>query len=227
MTEIRDSQSTVVVVGKLNPWIIQPAWLREHKIISQNEFEASAEKSGQLIHSDVTQLDFGALKLVVDTAKFTVTCIEEPFVRAKDFALGCFRLLSHTPASLLGLNKNVTVRLPSMQAWHKFGDLLAPKDPWSALLDIVPKQGRVGGLRSMIMELSTRPDELNGYVRVQIDALSTGQPDISVQVNDHIVLHTDGKEADGARVSAVIDQCWHSSMARADKIVSDLMKKVQ
>lgn len=216
----------MVVVGRLNPWILQPAWLREHKIISRSEFEGSETNKGQsqLVYSELTQLDFGAIKLLVDMTRFTVTCTEEPLERAKDFALGCFRLLSHTPVGLLGLNKTVNVRFSSPLAWHKFGDLIAPKKPWSSLLSLSSDVGRTGGLRAMIMELSKRPDDLQGYIRVQVDVLTTGHPDISIQVNDHMSLHADGKEADGGQAARMIDENWQTSMRRADSIVADLLK---
>jgi hypothetical protein len=206
----------------MNPWIFQPEWLREHKIIGQTEAEASKNAPNQIIHNHVTALNFNALKLVVDVNRFAVTCLEEPLVRAKDFAVGCFRLLSHTPVGMLGLNREVVFRASTYDAYHRLGDRLGPKAPWAVLLGHTDSTERSGGLQSITMERSRRPEGLPGYIRVTVEALRAGHPDVKVAVNDHFAL---GESGTGADICRLIDEHWETSIDRSEKIIDSLKEQ--
>jgi hypothetical protein len=91
----------------MNPAIFQPAWLRANQLVGEKEAQGASappEQEVEVIHREVTILNLTKMKLVVDTKRFAVTALDEPFERAKDFAMGCFQILSHTPVTAVGLN---------------------------------------------------------------------------------------------------------------------------
>mgnify|MGYP006889937715 CR=1 FL=1 len=128
---------------------------------------------------------------------------------------------------MLGLNRSVIVRLPSEAAWRQLGDLLGPKEPWAALLGDRDSSERTGGMRSITMERSKRPDGSKGYIRVTVESLTTGFPEIKVNINDHYVLSKEDGDADGARACKVIDENWERSSKRTEQILKALLDKAR
>lgn len=123
MGEITLNTASVVMLGNFNPTIFQPEWLRAHRIIGETESE-EASRSIEVIHPDVCMLNLTHMKLVVEPGKFSLTATDEPLVRAKDFVLGCFNVLQHTPVNAVGLNRDIVIRAPNLDSWNKFGDHL-------------------------------------------------------------------------------------------------------
>lgn len=223
MPEIRETYATIVLVGKLNPLIFQPEWMRANGLIGQKEAEDAREGGIEVIHPEVTSIALANMKLQVDPYRFVIQSIEEPIVRAKDFAVGCFQLLSHTPTGAVGLNYAQTFRVKNMGAWHRFGDKLAPKEPWGALYSDASTEAHPGGLRTMVMELGPRADGRSGFIRVTVEALETGAPDTKITVNDHYDISQQSKPADASVAVKLIEECWENSMRRAKAIVQSLM----
>src|SRR5689334_12341845 len=104
-TELRESTASVVILGSFNPLIFQPEWLKENGLIGAKEAEAARESGVEVIHRQLVILNLStSLRLEAHLNRFTIVAKEAPVVVARDFALKCFRLLSHTPVAQMGLN---------------------------------------------------------------------------------------------------------------------------
>jgi hypothetical protein len=222
MAETMTSTASIVLVGSLNPSIIQPAWLRSHMIIGEAETEDAA-KEVEIIHRDVSILNFRNMKLVVDSSRFSLTVLEPPFEKAKDFITSVFKLLSHTPSTAIGMNREIVFRCKDVDAWHKFGDKLAPKEPWVALLSSNESDEHNGGLRTMTMERSKRADGNPGYVRVEVLAQETGRPDTSLKYNDHHDLMQKGEPSTAKIAIDRLASTWDSFLIDSERVFSSLV----
>lgn len=226
MAEIRETLASVVLVGRMNPLIFQPEWLRKNQIIGEAEAEAAKEGALEVIHQEVTILNLAAMKVVVEPGRFAVTATEEPLVLAKDFTAGCFSLLSHTPTSALGLNFTTTFRLEKREAWHRLGDKLLPKDPWKELLKPAETDGadaHLGGMRSVTVERSVRPDDHLGYIRVIVEAVEGTHFDTKVTVNDHFQFDPKNPTSAGDAVD-LLNEVWEISGKRAKQITDSIIE---
>ena len=103
--------------------------------------------------------------------------------------LGTFNLLIHTPLRQLGLNLFTDFRVESIEAWHKIGDTLAPKNSWGDIL-------QTPGMRNITMQ-GERPDSFNGHILVSVSPLSKEPPIIHIDINDHYVVENE-KDIQGA-----------------------------
>ena len=106
---------------------------------------------------------------------------------------------------------------------NKLGDLLAPKQPWVELLG--PLDGpQTGGLRTITMERSVRPDGYVGYVRVTLGPLPNSN-EVRIDVNDHYELSSsDGQPIEGLAARDKLEEVWAASLARSNKIIEALLE---
>jgi hypothetical protein len=226
MAEIRESNGSVVILGKMNPLIFQPQWLRDHGIIGQAEADAAVDGNEiDIMHPQITSLNLNSMTLTVEPNRFVVSAAQEPVVLARDFAVNCFSLLRHTPTSALGLNFSVTFRLSKESAWHSFGDLLAPKDPWHALLNPTGRESqRVGGIRTLTMERSRRLDDYLGYERVTVEGLEGGGHDTKLTFNDHYQFDPKSPKP-AADLVEILGNRWEESAKRSKTIFDSLIEQ--
>ncbi len=220
----REDRAAVVVVGGLNPLIFQPEWLRSNQIIGQDEAEqASGEGGIEIISRELTSINLKAKKLIVDTQRFVIWAMEHPLVAANDFATSCFGLLSHTPVSALGINRELVFRCPSVDAWHNIGEALAPRRPWSALVPPDDAKERRGGLRTITYENSFRPDGAPGYVRATVSVPENSNLcDVKVSINDHFTIGEPNKMGSGEDVVEILAARWTEAMDRSLTIIDSI-----
>ena len=226
MADLKESQGSIVVVGALNPLIFQPEWLRQNQIIGKSEAESAKDgKSIDIMHDQVTQLSLTNMRLVVEPNRFVVTALQEPLVLARDFTANCFRLLAHTPTSAMGFNFSIVFKLAKESSWHAFGDMLAPKQPWSSFLDRKPGEtGVVGGLRSVTMERSQRRDGALGYERVTIEPLEGRGAETKISYNDHFQFDPHDPTP-GSKLVEILETEWEASERRARTIFDSLIEQ--
>ncbi len=132
----------------------------------------------------------------------------------RDLLFGTFRILRHTPVQKIGLNTHAHYRLPTEDAWHDFGHLLAPKDDlWAPILD------KPGTLALTIQ--GERSDEYDGHIRVKVEP--------SMQVTYGIFIETNDEyrrmDADSAGwIEDVLTKHWESSRLQAERIRSHIVQ---
>jgi hypothetical protein len=215
VAELRDTNVSTVLLGRFNPLIFSPEWLETNKIIGPEEAASAREGGIEVMAPNITSINLGTMKLVVEEQRFMLIVGDEPLVRAKDFPVNCFNLLRHTPVHAVGLNYNSTLIGSDLEAWHRFGDELAPKGPWGDFLT-GPDDKRLGGLRGLTLEQQAGPDERQAYTRLSIDVGESLPPmHATLNVNDHFKLGDIDSPQSGAEACKLIDEVWDNAMERS------------
>jgi hypothetical protein len=206
---------SIVLLGDFNPKIFQPAWFAAQGLIRQQEAE---EAQIAIVHQDVVSFNLEWLRLQVTQERFAMTTTQEPYyVVMRDLIVGTFRLLPHTPLYKLGINSNMHFRMNSEETWNSFGDQLAPKELWQDLL-------KKPGMRSLIME-GQRPDEIKGYIRVQVEPSVKVHPGVYFEVNDHYEVETLRPGMGSDEIVSIFERTWGESLTRSKKIISTLLER--
>ncbi len=170
-------QFNIVVVGKFNPAIFHPMWYSANGLIRKEESETA---NLELIHEKVAIFTIDSwCRFQVTTDRFIVETRDLTKREAiRDLAAGTFEILEHTPVSAFGFNRVRTYQMKSEAEWHAFGNLLAPKGPWAAILT-------EPGLRNLVIEGNRSNCEAK-YIQIRIDpTLETGPFGISIRINEH------------------------------------------
>src|SRR5262249_39573960 len=149
----------------------------------------------------------------VTREKLTIITAQDPyFERLRDVMLGLFSLLRHTPVRAIGINHEAHYQADSDDRWHKFGNLVAPKDIWKNVLD-------APGLTNLSVEEQKRRDGRAGHVGCQIQPSGRFNPGIFVMINDHYDLSTADKPGGADELLEILEKSWVASVNRATAIM--------
>ncbi len=215
---------SIVLIGQFNPAIFQPAWFASHGILGEKESEAA---DVQIIHSAVSQFKLDWLRIQVERERFICEVLSSPLDRSFDVILKTFKEnLIHTPIYQMGINLNISYKVPDRKHLDDIGDILAPKTPWGewgkTLLDDSGK--RSGGLKSMTMEQSERDDGHKGFIRVKVEPSIEFNLGIEAQVNDHFEVADKNNVKGAEEILSLLENTYSDSKQRAKNIVNDLMR---
>jgi hypothetical protein len=205
--------TNTVLLGRFNPLIFSPDWLVRHNIIGPAEGAEAQDHGIEVMAPNISSINLGSMKLIVEETRFMLSVAEEPLVRSKDFAASCFRLLSHTPVFAIGLNFSGTLYETDPEKWHRFGDTLAPKGVWGEFLTGLDGK-RLGGLRALVMDRASVLGGRDGYNRCTIQVAERGLEAL-VQINMHFNIGTPDRPSDGATAYKLIEELWDDGLKEA------------
>lgn len=206
---------SIVLIGQMNPSVFQPAWLAAENLIKEAE---AKEIKIEVIHPEISSLSLDWFKLQVLPNRFLISTTQQPYFEiVRDLVFGIFQLLNFTPLEKMGINRERHFESPNLKEWHALGDLLVPKDRWQGLLD-------KPGLRSLIIEESSRRDGRPGYVRVKVEPSPTIEQAVFIQVNDHYELPDTQNSA--VQMMKVLDDCWVNSISRSNEIIENIINLI-
>ncbi len=170
--------TTIVVRGSFNPAIFTPSWFKDQGLVGSAEIE---EQQIDIITRDISVFRMGWLSCHVtqDGLQLSASAPEE-FERLRDAALAVLRLLSHTPISAVGLNRDFHTTMNSMAQLHAIGDAISPKAIWNNTLEMP-------GLRSATL-WGVRTDGYGGHVQVTVEPSTRVPQSVYVAINDHFTL---------------------------------------
>lgn len=190
--QLSSESASVVVVGSLNPAIIQPAWLAKYEIVAEAE-----AKSAQIniINDDISIIQFGSLLVEAQRARLKLeTADPGRYVLLPAQMSKVLDLLAHTPLTALGINRVVHYRASSQAAWHGVGDRLTPKEIWRGFLD-------EPGMRSLTVE-GKRATSPAKHVQIQVAPSKAVDPGVMISFNEHF-------EVDGAgECTSILADHW-------------------
>lgn len=179
VNDLDQESASIVVLGRFNPSIFSPGWLRLHNLIGASEAERAQVQvivpPAAVFATDWLNVDVREDRLMLATA------MPQDFERLRDVAVGILGVLKETPVVALGINREIHWRVPSPEEYHGFGDMLAPKEVWEEELKLPGTQGlTIQGIR---------PDLWAGFIRVMIQPSAVATPlGVYAQFNDHFYL---------------------------------------
>jgi hypothetical protein len=209
----------LVIVGQFNPAIFHPRWFAAEGLITDEQAEAAKL---ELAHPEFTSFSaaVGHAPLSIQVARDRLVAQTEDarvYEVMRDLVAGTLAILHHTPTSKLGINLDAHVPMGSEERWHALGHRLAPKEPWSGVLESP-------GLAGLSVK-GARPDGLTGHVLVRLGPSQRVARGVAILVNDH--FEAVGDERDGTnRVRELLTEQWTASRKRAGAIVSSLVGQV-
>lgn len=166
--------------GQFNPAIITPGWLLAQGLLGPKE---TLDVRSQVILTQLSQFHISWLQCQVTEDQLGLWT-DEPaeFERLRDVAVGILNTLSHTPVSVLGINRDFHFQMPSWEDWHAVGDELVPKAFWEGVLHLP-------GTLSVVVQ-GVRTDSYAGRVTVTVQPSRRASAGVYVGVNDHYVLES-------------------------------------
>jgi len=215
---------SVVILGRMNPAIFSPAWLRLNDVITEKQLEAAKVN---LIHNDVTDFEIDTFKMQITPQRFSIATGELPYLRLVDVARKIFGdILTHTPVTFFGVNLQLHFDLESFDRRTALGRSLAPTEPWTKWgkrLNSDDPQ-RVGGMRTLTMEESRPSGRSPGsYRRVQIEpSLKPGleRSGVFMAINDHFAC---AESPSTGLIVKTLQENFDQSIEMSRTIVSDMM----
>ena len=167
-------RSLIAILGSFNPAIFHPLWFKMNKLIRDDEADGAKLN---ITHSDVSDFSIDWFQLIVLKDRYTISSTDNAhFEPMRDLVIGNFTILEHTPVSKLALIRQMHFKMPSIEKWHSFGHLIAPKEIWKGKM-------KKPGLRSIIIEDSIENPE--GSFIVKIDPSTKVTPGVYIEVIHH------------------------------------------
>lgn len=216
--------ASIVLIGKFNPAIFQPAWLGAGNLVRPEE----ADKAKiEVISPQVTSFSADWLKIQVLSERFLATTVEtEHYQDLRDIVISIFHLLEHTPFWIMGMNRDMHFKMKSEKEWHELGHLLAPKEIWRPLLN-------QPGLRSLLIQsLPSKRDGIQVLHNVRVEPSTQVNPGVYVQLNIEVSLPGGAKAGIITQQRAAHDlikhlsESWTNMLGEAQKIADHLLSKV-
>ena len=209
--------ASIVMIGSFNPSIFQPRWLGAQQLIRPEEAETAKVT---VIHAELTDFSTEWFQLQVLQNRFTVaTADPRQYGPLRDLAMAIFAILPHTPISVVGVNRLFHFKMSSIDAWHGLGHLLAPKEPWHAIM-------KESGLRSMLMQ-GRRVEAGGGLLHVKIEPSTKFEHGLYVEVNEEFKPPADLQSEGAQWVPACLAEHWDAFMEFAEKTAEQLLGLVK
>jgi hypothetical protein len=204
--------SSVVLLGRFNPAIFQPAWLAAQSLIRREEAEHA---QGLVFAPELAHFTLDWLRLQVTTERFEASTEDPAHAEVlRDLVLSIFSILEHTPFDKMGINRSLHYKMGSDDHWHRFGDLVAPKPPWTSVLS-------QPGLRSLTME-GKRAEAPEARIQVKVEPSTRVRPGVFFATNEHYELS--GDEV-GRRLMATMATCWKGAQDYAKAVAEHLLSQ--
>lgn len=209
---------SVVLVGKFNPPIFQPAWFSCHKLVSDQEGENAVVN---IIHPDVVNFKLSWCNVEVTRERVVLnTNQEHAFELIRDLAIGTFRLLSHTPITMLGINFELHMQMRDEDEWHRFGHQLAPKKQfWN---DTLINPGTI-----CVTVQGQRPDDYLGRIQVDVRPSEKIKNGVIFRINDHFENESKEGVIGCDYIINILESQWEISHERANSIINNALSKIQ
>jgi hypothetical protein len=213
--ELTVDSTSIVVVGEFMPAVFHPSWLAKNNLMAADEAENAKV---EVVHSDATIFNTEWLVLNVRRDRLTATCVRgDSNMLLKDLIIGVLQLFPKSPTAAIGLNRDLHFKMQSEEAWHELGHKLAPKAPWSGILN-------KPGLLSVQIQ-GNRDDGKRGAVNVLLQPSVKVKFGTFVQINDHYDLRSDNERAPASAAIPIVRDNWEGSLERANAIAREIVKQ--
>ena len=190
MHEFKPERRTagIVLLGSFNALQFHPLWFKEQEVFSPDEVDNVLRRKDEMICAPgFATFHTSHILLKVEDSRFEVTALKEPLEAVVDVCKKIFEGLETQTVTAMGINTTAHFRMPDISTFHKFGDLLAPKDRWSGFLGAdVSGDDRQGGLASLSMMRKKTEGKGSRMMKIERSgAYSPPSVGIFVNCNDH------------------------------------------
>jgi hypothetical protein len=210
--------ASFVAIGSFNPTIFQPRWLGAQQLIRPEEAENAKIT---VIQAEIADFSTGWFQLQVLQNRLQLAS-QDPrqYGPLRDLASALFVLLPHTPVKLVGVTRTFHFKMPSIEAWHTVGHVLAPKEVWNELL-VQP------GLRAIVVQGARKDAPSGGRVHVKIEPSTKVELGLYVEVNEEFQAPTNDDSAlvDGSNwVSNRLTEHWEPIIRFAETVADRFLR---
>lgn len=202
---------SIVLVGRFNPAIFQPAWMAANSLIRHEE--ATAAK-GFIVVPELLTFRTAWLRIQVTDERFQAWCLEgghEGPVR--DLVLGIFALLEHTPFEQMGLNYIAHQALESEREYETIERRLNESSAFEGLLG-------QRSLRTLVVNGSSSHAS-DARMQIKVEPSVRVRPGLFVATNEHYDQRGSGIDA-GRRLMDLLDKRWEAALAYGRRVVDHL-----
>lgn len=222
------NEAAIVLIGDFNPAIVRPGWLALNNIFSKDEAD-NAEID--VIHSAISSFTISWADFTVQKERFQVTVGDNPLIRVSDTVTNIFgNLLMHTPVRAVGINRQVSFSVGSLEKRNSIGFRLAPPEAWGNWgQEIRPtdeNQLNNSGLINLTMQ-AERQDIYEGHIQARVgpDNSSSAGDRIGMHINDHYQISTEGHEEETASTAVkILHDQFDNSINQANNIIDQVMR---
>lgn len=207
--------TNIVLIGDFNPKIFQPAWFAAQELIRNEEAE---DAKIDIIHSAFVSFSLEWLRMDVHQNRFFAATHQKPFYNPlRDLVVGTFRILTHTPVRMLGINCDFHFPIGSEQDWHAVGDRLAPKEMWRGILE-------KPGMKSLSME-GHRPNQFIGKITVKVEPSQKIEYGVYININDHYEIKDQETSMGCEEIIDILESSWDESIAGSEEIAKRILEE--
>ncbi len=219
-----------MLVGNFNPSIFHPEWFIRHEIVPAWDYPKQSQRGDEVATvatlPDLAQVEFqDQRKLLVMLNKFTLrSALASEHLTIKDIVTSTFNILQETPILQMGMNYQAVIQLQSKDLWRKFGEQMAPKSPWRAVVtyinDLDEEKQSVLGLWEMTMQMP-RWDDLKGYIRPTIKVADISEYKLAISINNHVVI----EDKSALTMIHHLNSNWERALDFGETFVNDTLTK--
>jgi len=216
-------EASVVVLGSFNPPIITVDWLLSNSLIGKGDADVARASEEFVVSRQVTKFETDAVRVQVLENQLSINSVGPVNPALGDLAMSVLMLLPHTPVTALGLNFMAHYKMPSVGAYHRVGDSLAPKKIWEAIFP-----DKALGLASLVIRVqdgarNEAPKSPNAK-NITIQPSSRIAHGVHVMYNDHYGHGVDQEPLKTASGGAeVIRTNWSNSHKEALECIESLL----
>ena len=220
-------RTTILLVGSFNPAVFQPAWFARHGMIGDEE----AEDPNMSVNGRESRFKTAQFRTSVRRDRFMAAGLDNHSDPVRDLAVSCFKeALPHTPIHTVRISRRIRFDAGSSGVRDGVVGRLAPKEAWGEWMEQASRESGNGSERGDISSIvMTRDLESEEGLKIRVDARVGPSIRTRAGIFVNVVSHfppDDGEEEDQDASFAVgiLQDCWESSLERAEFIFDQIMK---
>lgn len=213
--ELKRKEASIVLIGAFNPSTFHPGWFTSNGLVRPDDLK---DCRIEILHSDLAIFWFEWVHFLVDRHRFQAKVREEAYYeQLRDLMVGTLSLLQEAKISAVGLNYEMHFEATSEQAYHAFGDMVAPKGIWKQLRD-----GSYGLSR---MDMQCKRDKPPGFIQTIImPSAEFKAPTRGLYFENNNHYENTQKEIES--VISIIQDHWESECKGSFEFIENLLRLV-
>lgn len=212
---LKENQSSLVLLGNFNPSIFNPYWLSEEGCIKKTE-----EKTAKIniTHPQISDFSVGEwLHISVTPDRFQANLLDNSYLDIFfDLVISIFDKLLYTPLTQMGINNTYEYSFSDIDGKNKLLKLLAPSNIWQQ----IKNEPIFVSQRIAFKKEST--DLYNNFYNVSLSQSEKNDIGLSININDHYEL----KNVHNSRniiIMELFQKNWHESNKETLEIANKIM----